>query len=55
MTNCPDTISGEHDWLLFDRPACTHHGDLDVTTTPATNGRICNWCGEVQYDAEVAA
>ena len=48
-TVCPDTIPGEHDWLSFDRPACTHLGDLITTTTPATTGQVCNWCGEVKY------
>lgn len=48
-TTCPDTTSGSHDWLHFDRPVHTHLGDTVTTTAPAMSGRVCHWCGQVDY------
>lgn len=55
MSKCPDTTDGQHDWLTFERPACTHNGDNHTTTTAAAQGRVCNWCGETDYRERVDA
>lgn len=50
MSRCPDTNTGEHDWLATEMPARTHDTGRSTINYPPAKARICQWCEEIEYD-----